>query len=304
MLRALEADLDALGRPHTRAHGLLAVPGGAPAVSAHIDRHGFVTQTGGRLAYAASEAGAHRALTPMAAARICRRFEDEDVIAYDPDTGVVIATATVRHGDHCGIGPAIDLVAPRLGTAPAGTPVAFVAPRQGDEPWVRGQLDNALGAALAMELVAGGFEGSVLFTLGEEAGVSWEALAAWFDRPTDELIVLDTSPFDGSDPARRGVAVLRRADAGGRFSEAVTDRIERAADEANVPVVWKDSFLAAAGGRLGRTELGRLVAATDGSVSGSTLQIPTTDYHTNYETTSCNAIEAVGRILQRVASRW
>jgi putative aminopeptidase FrvX len=48
---------------------------------------------------------------------------------------------------------------------------------------------------------------------------------------------------------------------------------------------------------LGRTELGRLVAATEGRISGTTLQIPTTGYHTAEETASLASVRAAIRLL-------
>ena len=48
---------------------------------------------------------------------------------------------------------------------------------------------------------------------------------------------------------------------------------------------------------LGRTELGRVAAATAGAINGTTLQIPTTEYHTATETASLSAISAVIRLL-------
>ena len=48
---------------------------------------------------------------------------------------------------------------------------------------------------------------------------------------------------------------------------------------------------------LGSTELGRLVLETSGEWNGATLQIPTTEYHTSYETTSRGCIESFYRLL-------
>jgi hypothetical protein len=48
---------------------------------------------------------------------------------------------------------------------------------------------------------------------------------------------------------------------------------------------------------LGRTELGRLVAASGGQINGTTLQIPTTGYHTASETASLTSIAAAIGLL-------
>lgn len=80
-----------------------------------------------------------------------------------------------------------------------------------------------------------------------------------FDRGSQSLIVLDTSPFPDRESAAAQHVTLRNRDVGQK------------------PL----SF--------GRTELGRIVAATEGKVQGATLQIPTTGYHTPSETTSLEA---------------
>ncbi|MDH3302883.1 MAG: peptidase M42 [Acidimicrobiia bacterium] len=295
-LAVLEADLHALGRSSERRPGLLAAPGGPVTVSAHVDRHGFVTGPGGALAYAANEVS-HRALSPRLAAVVCTRYDQEDVVAYDTETGRILGRATIVHGGHCGIGPELDLEAPELAHLPASTPVAFTPPPQEEPGALVGQLDNTLSAAMAVELLASGFDGTVLFTCGEEAGRSWLALASWFDRPSTRLFVLDTSPFDDAGPVERGTAVLRHADAGAEFDSSTTGQLADAAQRVGVDILWKDDILSRAGRPLGRTELGRVISETAGRVSGSTLQIPTTDYHTNRERTSWTAIEAVGRVL-------
>ncbi len=295
-LAAIQSDLDAIGRTTETRPGLLSAPGGPVTVSAHIDRHGFVTRHDAKLAYAASVVS-HRALSPRLAATICSRYDREEVAAYDPTTGQTLGTAVIAHGAHCGIGPELDLEAPALAHLPVSTPVAFAPPPQEDPDILVGQLDNTLSAAMAVELLASGFDGTVLFTCGEEAGRSWQGLASWFDRPSTQLIVLDTSPFDDAGPVERAAAVLRHADAGAEFDRSMTNRLADAADRVGVEPLWKDEILSGAGRPLGRTELGRLIAETAGRASGSTLQIPTTDYHTNRECTSLTAIEAVGRVL-------
>ncbi len=305
----LERTARAMGRHTERGDGLLAVTGeSAEHVSAHIDRHGLVTTAAGTLAYAARlAAAAHRPLTPKLRAAVCHRFATESVYAYDAATGAVLGEGTVEHTEHCGIGPDLALAVAGLDDVAAGVPVAFAAPA----PWTggrfMGQLDNVLAAAIGVELIESGFPGSVLFTLGEEAGRSWEALAAWFEHPVANLLVLDTSPFHkgpfdtgpfgNAGPVDDGAVVLRHEDAGARFDDAATERVAAAATAAGAPIVWKDDVLRDAGRPLGRTELGRLVDATAGTVTGTTLQIPTTDYHSNHETTSRVAIQATMRVL-------
>ena len=237
--------------------------------------------------------GSHRPLTPAAVATICRRFDREAVVAYDRTTGATLGTGTVAHCDHCGIGSGLELVADGLPRLPAGTPVAF-APTLGiDSRWIRAQLDNVLSTAILMELITAGFDGTALFTCGEEAGRSWLGLQRALPERTNQLVVLDTSPFETHREAERGVVVLRQRDAGGRFDHERTTRLAAAAHTIGAETVWKDEILEGSGRPLGRTELGRLIAATGGEMTGSTLQVPTTDYHSNRETTTTTAIGAM-----------
>jgi len=48
---------------------------------------------------------------------------------------------------------------------------------------------------------------------------------------------------------------------------------------------------------LGSTEMGRIIAASNGLVDGTTIQIPTTGYHTMKESASWKSIEAFIKLL-------
>ena len=52
---------------------------------------------------------------------------------------------------------------------------------------------------------------------------------------------------------------------------------------------------------LGSTEMGRIIAASQGSIQGTTLQIPTTGYHTTSETVS---VEAVSKMLELLKTMY
>ena len=51
---------------------------------------------------------------------------------------------------------------------------------------------------------------------------------------------------------------------------------------------------------LGSTELGRIVMESKGSIQGTTLQIPTTGYHTVEETASIKAVKTILHILMTI----
>ncbi|MGB7086068.1 MAG: hypothetical protein WBD47_10980, partial [Phormidesmis sp.] len=92
-------------------------------------------------------------------------------------------------------------------------------------------------------------------------------------------------------------------DANGPFSEAMTQELVQRCQDLNLTYGFKDDYITAKNQTrskpypLGRTELGRIVVATDGAISGTTLQIPTTEYHTATETASLSAITAMIQLL-------
>lgn len=49
---------------------------------------------------------------------------------------------------------------------------------------------------------------------------------------------------------------------------------------------------------LGSTEMGRIVKESKGMIQGTTLQIPTTGYHTIEETASINSVKSTLFILK------
>ena len=48
---------------------------------------------------------------------------------------------------------------------------------------------------------------------------------------------------------------------------------------------------------IGSTELGRIIASSNGLVDGSTIQVPTTGYHTMEESASWESVEAFIQVL-------
>jgi len=154
-----------------------------------------------------------------------------------------------------------------------------------------------------------GFPGTVFFTAAEEAGRSWRYLLEWFrraDRTTDRLLVLDTSPYPDRAAADAQEVVLRRRDANATFAAGTVEWVEGTARELGIRTAYKDAFIdeinrtRAAESKpprsLGSTELGRLIAA-DGRISGATIQVPTTGYHTTGETASLASVVDTLRLL-------
>lgn len=158
-----------------------------------------------------------------------------------------------------------------------------------------------------------GFQGTAFFTAQEEAGRSWRYLLEWFRRfggSTNQLVVVDTSPFPDTTAARAQTLVLRHQDANAKFSESMTSQLAATCDLLGVSYQYKDEYIinqnqqlsqqGLAPKSLGSTEMGRIIAASGGLVDGTTLQIPTTGYHTMNESASLFACEAFLAVLCRL----
>jgi len=87
--------------------------------------------------------------------------------------------------------------------------------------------------------------------------------------------------------------------------------IENLCIERQVSYLFKDKYMEQENDRLlargerprsiGSTELGRIIAASNGLVDGTTIQVPTTDYHTMDESASWESIDAFINLLSSLA---
>ena len=102
---------------------------------------------------------------------------------------------------------------------------------------------------------------------------------------------------------RNRISCFAKKDATASFDADFTVEIQDHCRALEIPYSYKDSWIDAQNASrtkplsLGRTELGRLVVATAGQINGTTLQIPTTGYHTASETASLSSIRAALRLL-------
>ncbi len=159
-----------------------------------------------------------------------------------------------------------------------------------------------------------GYKGRAFFTAQEEAGRSWRFLLEWFrrfDTDTDKLLVLDTSPYPTRELAEVQDIVLRHRDANAVFESPLLQEIEQTCQTLDISYSFKDAYLAAENVKLlasgatakslGTTEMGRIIVASEGKIQGTTLQLPTTGYHTTAETIS---IRSVGKALHLLRSMY
>lgn len=312
--RVLRRELEEVGVEVTYYHGVLVAQGSQPNdlfLSAHIDRHGLICIGPNEFEYAAFIAGNQgeimgESVSAHMLGQIEDRFQGQRVQAHMPYTGTYLGQGKITHSYVCPRRKNLIFEVDGLEFLQPGTPVSFLDRLKVANGLVSCQLDNVVSAALIIFLFRKGFQGTGLFTAQEESGRSWRYSLSWFHRheiTTQRLVVLDTSPYATREDADTQQIALRQKDANGQFAQAMTQELVDGCDSLGLTYGFKDEYIERQNQTrsrpfpLGRTELGRIASATDGEINGTTLQIPTTDYHTAYETASLSSISAVIKLL-------
>ncbi|CAA6806680.1 MAG: FIG00786182: hypothetical protein, partial [uncultured Sulfurovum sp.] len=276
----LKRELDEMGIQTTLYEGVLVAEGTDPdsgMISAHIDRHGLVCTGPNEFQYAAFTAYNRGNLTGDSVAEktykdIIERFIHQKVQAYNPWSGAYLGLGEIDSAYLCERRENLLFNVKGLEHLYAGTPIAFVDTLTYEEGHLSAQLDNVLSAAIILFLYEQGYQGRAFFTASEEVGKSWRFLLEWFrgkDISTNELLVLDTSPFPNRKSADAQHIVLRNKDANSVFSSPLTSKITKLCDKFNITYAYKDLFIEEINEELliqgktpyslGSTEMGRLV---------------------------------------------
>lgn len=322
--RCLQRELEERGANVTWYEGLLVAQGREPnsiMFSSHADRHGLVCTGPNEFQYAAFVAGARsdllgNSVSEQLMRKIVGRFTQMPVFAYDPWSGAYLGRGDTRSSYVCEFRNNLIFEINGLNHLIAGTPVAFTDHLKITPQALQGQLDNVITIAALVYLFECGFEGTAFFTAQEEAGKSWRYLLEWFRRfggSTNQLIVVDTSPFPTLEAAAEQHLVLRNRDVNASFNQALTQRLAASCRDAGYDVLYKDTWVEAQNRRaeergepaasLGSTELGRIIAASNGLVDGTTLQIPTSGYHTMLESAPIASVNAFLDVLGRLSAQ-
>lgn len=320
--RVLQRELEERGAQVTWYEGVLVAQGSSPdsvMFSSHVDRHGLMCTGPNEFQYSAFIAGGRSDLLGTSVGqslmkKIVTRYESQEVYGYEPWSGAYLGRGTVGKAYICESRNNLIFEIDDLEHLVAGTPVAFTDKLTHTDSALMAQLDNVLTAAALIYLFEIGFKGTVFFTAQEEAGKSWRFLLEWFRRfgkPTNQLIVVDTSPFPDFDAAQQQQVVLRNKDANGEFNQPLTQKMKSVCDELGISYLFKDLYIdeqntkRAGEGKdplsLGSTEMGRIIKASEGLVDGTTLQIPTSGYHTMCEAAPLEAVSAFMTLLKKVS---
>lgn len=320
--RVLQRELEERGANVTWYEGVLVAQGSKPDslyLSSHIDRHGLMCTGPNEFQYAAFVAGARSDLLGNSVGeelmrKIVNRFTGEKVYAYEPWSGAYRGKGDVLDAYICEYRNNLIFNLDGLEHLVAGTPVAFLDKLKTTDVALSGQLDNVLTATALVYLFEQGFQGTAFFTAQEEAGKSWRYLLEWFRRfggSTNQLVVVDTSPYPDFKAASEQHLILRNCDANAPFNSALTQQLQATCEQLGYSTQYKDQYveqknaIALAQGlpvySIGSTEMGRIIQASNGLVDGTTLQIPTSGYHTLAETAPITSILAFLDVLTNIA---
>lgn len=319
--RVIQRELEERGAKVTWYEGLLVAEGKAPKsllLSAHIDRHGLICTGPNEFQYAAFVAGARSDLLGNSASEelmltIADRFTNADVYAYEPWSGSYCGSGKIKNCYICEYRNNLIFEVKGLEHVVAGMPIAFRDNLRVSKDSISAQLDNVLTAAILIDMFEHGYEGTAFFTAQEEAGKSWRYLLEWFRRfggATNHLIVVDTSPYPDKETVEAQDVVLRMKDQNASFNTNLTNKCEELCKKLNISYGFKDAFIEQRNDTLpegvekyslGSTELGRIIAASNNMIEGTTIQIPTTGYHTMDETASLQSCLEFQRLLYALA---
>jgi putative aminopeptidase FrvX len=297
--------------------GVLVAKGKDPTsgyISAHADRHGLICTGHNEFQYAAYIAKNQADLTGNSNSEellknFTDRFVNEKVQAYEPWSGSYLGLGTIQDAFLCQRRNNIIFKVDGFDHLFPGTPIGFVDNLKINDDLVSAQLDNVISVAIIIYLYRLGYKGTAFFTASEEAGKSWRFLLEYFRRfnlSTNELLVLDTSPYKNVEDINQLDVVLRNRDENGVFRSSLKNDIKTICIKNNINYHFKDAYLknmmkqSGKKGSLGVTELGRIIHATKGSIQGTTLQLPTIGYHTVEETTTRKSINSMILILQQL----
>ncbi|MBU1658872.1 peptidase M42 [bacterium] len=283
-------------------------------ISAHCDRHGLICTGHNEFQYAAFIAKNRADLTGTSNSEqllnnFTSRFVDEKVQAYEPWSGSYLGLGSIRDAFLCTRRNNIIFKVEGFDYLFPGTPIAFMDKLEFQDDLISAQLDNVISVALIIYMYNIGYQGTSFFTASEEAGKSWRFLLEWFRRfdiKTNELLVLDTSPYETIQDINNLDIVLRNRDSNAVFRSPLKNKIKKIAIENKIKYHFKDAYLKnrmlsrGTKSSLGTTELGRLIYATKGEIQGTTLQIPTIGYHTVNETTSKRSVESMIKVLSEL----
>jgi putative aminopeptidase FrvX len=313
-LRFLEEDFKNLGLSVKKHDGLLEISGAKPQsniICAHVDRHGLISMGDGQYGYAAQYVRRHKyneesKYVDKTLEAISARFDDEIVFAYNPETGEKMGEGIIKRCTPCMEEGNSYFSVDGMEVVPKDIPLAYARSARSNGKLLKGQIDNVVSLGVIYVLFQNGYQGTALLSCEEEIGKSWIHITNWLQKQkieTKNLFILDTSPYRETDQVNNNMVVLRNRDKSGIFNADLTNKIKMRCAFLHLPFQVKDEYFMDKGldiPDLGSTELGKIVLNSENRWSGATIQIPTIEYHTSYETTTRGCIESYYALLQNI----
>lgn len=313
----VKRELEEIGIEVEYYDGVLVAKGCEPTsgyMSSHADRHGLICTGHNEFQYAAFIAKNRADLTGTSNSEqllhnFTSRFVDEKVQAYEPWSGTYLGMGVIKEAFLCKRRNNVIFKVDGFDYLFPGTPIAFMDKLELKDEHISAQLDNVISVAIMIYMYHKGYKGTAFFTASEEAGKSWRFLLEYFrrfDLNTNELLVLDTSPYSSFNDMQNLDIILRHRDENAVFKSPLKNTIKKIAIDEGIKYHFKDAYLKnmmkqnGVKGSLGTTELGRIIHATKGEIQGTTLQVPTIGYHTVNETTSLKSVESMITILSKL----
>ncbi|RXJ99530.1 peptidase M42 [Arcobacter sp. CECT 8986] len=310
----LKRELEDIGIKVEYYDGLLVAKGENPTsgyISAHADRHGLICTGEGEFQYAAFITKNKADLkgnsnSEQLLQNFETRFINQKVQAYEPFSGNYLGLGVIKDAFLCNRRKNIIFKVDGLDYLFPGTPIAFMDKLKIYDDKISAQIDNVLSVAMIIYLYQLGYKGTAFFTAAEEAGKSWRFLLKYFKRfdiNTNELLVLDTSPYKNVEDINRLDVVLRNRDENAFFRSPLKAKIKKIVLKNKIKYHYKDAHIKNIMKQqntkvsLGVTELGRIIKESKNTIQGTTLQVPTIGYHTVEETTTIKSIKAMIEIL-------
>ncbi|AXX93062.1 peptidase M42 [Malaciobacter molluscorum LMG 25693] len=313
----LKRELEDIGIKVEYYDGLLVAKGENPTsgyISAHADRHGLICTGESEFQYAAFITKNKADLkgnsnSEQLLQNFETRFINQKVQAYEPFSGNYLGLGIIKDAFLCNRRKNIIFKVDGLDYLFPGTPIAFMDKLKIYDDKISAQIDNVLSVAMIIYLYQLGYKGTAFFTAAEEAGKSWRFLLEYFKRfdiTTNELLVLDTSPYKNIDDINKLEVVLRNRDENAFFRSPLKAKIKKIVLKNKIKYHYKDAHIKNLMKQqktkisLGVTELGRIIKESKNTIQGTTLQVPTIGYHTVEETTTIKSIKAMIDILENL----
>ena len=307
----LISDFEKLGYKTNYQTGILEISNknlnpNTPTLAAHLDRHGLIKNNQNQFEYAAFNAKTFYGLpnsTRNIFQKAAKRYLGETVLAYNPNTGEILDSGDIDYFEFDELEQKLfyDVIGIDK-NLPKNTPL-MLKPTSSLilNNKISGQIDNTISIAVIYQLLKSGFDGTILLSCEEEIGNSYKYITNFLNSKNNsstsknKIICLDTTPFDNLAEINSGVVMLRTRDEFSKFDSNLNLELEQKLKQNNIPYNFKDKLIPNSK-PLGKTELGRVIL--NSQFSGISIQIPTTNYHSNQETTSINALENYYKTLK------